>query len=1321
MLNNSCSPSLANILFSNNSVSGQGGGMYSFRSDSLLTNVTFNHNNSAGEGGGMFNIVSNPTLINVTFTSNSATTQGGGVYNNFNNTGNITFTNVIFNGNSADWGGGIYNLNSGPSNPVISSATFSNNSAIIGGGMYNGSSNPDLTNVTFTYNSAQFGGGIYNEISNPLLTDVTFSGNSVTDYGGGIYNYSSNPILTNVTFNGNSSSNFGGGMSNSLSSPQIRNTIFWGNTAIVSGAQIYNSNSAPVLNNSIIQGGCSSGNSCTNLITTDPILGVLGDYGGFTQTIPLLPGSSALDRGNGATCPTTDQRGKGRVGTCDIGAFESQGFKFGAATGTPQSALINTAFSNSLGLTVTANAALEPVKDGLVTFTAPSSGASTTSAPTVTASIASDGTISKSITSNGLVGSYKVTASSAGIPTTVDFSLTNRDIPIIAQGASIGVTMSEDGSPIAWSTPTITSSESSLTWSLDTQAVHGVATVSGTGISPTITYVPALNYNGTDSFVAKVTNSDGSDTIIVNVTINPVNDAPTITGQAALSTTEDTALTIAPGNLTVTDVDNTYTSGFSLTVNNGTNYTVVGTTITPASNYNGALTVPIFVNDGTANSNTYNLSVTVNAQNDAPVITEGNLISVTMSEDGSPTAFSLTLNALDVDSGTMTWSISGTAPAAHGLATASGTGASKVISYVPELDYYGADSFDVLVSDGSLVDTITVNITINAVADTSTTNLISSLNPSIFNESVTFTATPSAGTGKVTFKENASNIIGCVNVSLSSGKATCTTSLLAIGTHVITAEYAGDSNYLGSTSNQVDQLVRVGMSINDVTKSEGNSGSTTYTFTITLSAPAPAGGVSFDIGTSANTAVAGSDFTAKSSIGKTISVGNSTTNFDVLVNGDILDEQDETFFVNLTNVINASLIDGQGQGTIINDDIPSVVMSSVTTDFTRISPIPVIVTFSENVTGFGASDIVPGNGVIGNFVGSGSMYTFNLTPLAEGLVTADIAAGVAAGLLHTNTAAVQFRRTYDDTSPSIRITTILPNYRGWGPATFTITFSENVNNAGGGASAHDVTNPVNYRIINKGANGAVDTGTCADPLAGDDTQMKVRLVVYIPNTAVVSLDSPLPVGNYRIFICGTTSIVDLAGNHFNGGKDSTFDITVLPADDSLLPNTGFAPHVVTRLPAQPEELAYTKMGDLWLEIPSQQVKANIVGVPQSENIWDVKWLGMNAGWLNGTAFPSWEGNSVITAHVTDANGLPGPFAGLKDLKYGDQLVIHLSGQRYIFEIRNTKLVRPEITTFAFEHLEDYSYLTLITCQGFDTATNTYLFRQILRAVLVSVK
>jgi hypothetical protein len=66
------------------------------------------------------------------------------------------------------------------------------------------------------------------------------------------------------------------------------------------------------------------GSACTNVITANPKLGALGDYGGFTQTIPLLPGSSAMDRGNNATCPATDQRGVPRPQgpACDIGAFE---------------------------------------------------------------------------------------------------------------------------------------------------------------------------------------------------------------------------------------------------------------------------------------------------------------------------------------------------------------------------------------------------------------------------------------------------------------------------------------------------------------------------------------------------------------------------------------------------------------------------------------------------------------------------------------------------------------------------------------------------------------------------------------------------------------------------------------------------------------------------------------------------------------------------------------------------------------------------------------------------------------------------------------
>jgi LPXTG-site transpeptidase (sortase) family protein len=171
-----------------------------------------------------------------------------------------------------------------------------------------------------------------------------------------------------------------------------------------------------------------------------------------------------------------------------------------------------------------------------------------------------------------------------------------------------------------------------------------------------------------------------------------------------------------------------------------------------------------------------------------------------------------------------------------------------------------------------------------------------------------------------------------------------------------------------------------------------------------------------------------------------------------------------------------------------------------------------------------------------------------------------------------------------------------------------------------------------------------------------------------------------------------------------------------------LPKTGFAPNKITTLPAQPANLAYADLGDFWLEIPSLNVKTNIVGVPQNKDkTWDVSWLGNNTGWLNGTAYPTWIGNSVLTAHVTNASGLPGPFAELSKLKYGEQIIVHMGGVQYIYEIRNSRLAYPYSTSFAFESLKDHSYLTLITCQFYMPNNDTYLFRRIVRAVLVSVE
>jgi len=324
---------------------------------------------------------------------------------------------------------------------------------------------------------------------------------------------------------------------------------------------------------------------------------------------------------------------------------------------------------------------------------------------------------------------------------------------------------------------------------------------------------------------------------------------------------------------------------------------------------------------------------------------------------------------------------------------------------------------------------------------------------------------------------------------------------------------------------------------------------------------------------------------------------------------------------------------------------------------------------------------------------------------------------------------------FDITPPTVISHTLQASYTGTGPSTFTVTFSVNVSNAGGGAGTDDVTNVNNFKIINKGANGVLDTATCASPINGDDALILPTDITYINPTAVINLGSALPVGSYSLFVCGTTSIVGLtsdalAGDGINSGTDFIFDFAVgaVTAEKtektsaSSLPKTGFAPNKITSLPAQPAALAYAKLGDLWLEIPSLNVKSNIVGVPQNkDNSWDVTWLGNDTGWLNGTAFPTWNGNSVLTAHVTNASGVDGPFVALKSLQYGDQIIVHFGGVKYIYEVRSTKMARPYSTSYAFQSLQDYSYLTLITCQGYNPLNESYLFRRVVRAVLVDVK
>lgn len=176
--------------------------------------------------------------------------------------------------------------------------------------------------------------------------------------------------------------------------------------------------------------------------------------------------------------------------------------------------------------------------------------------------------------------------------------------------------------------------------------------------------------------------------------------------------------------------------------------------------------------------------------------------------------------------------------------------------------------------------------------------------------------------------------------------------------------------------------------------------------------------------------------------------------------------------------------------------------------------------------------------------------------------------------------------------------------------------------------------------------------------------------------------------------------------------DFIWDIT--PAN---LPDTGFAPNQVSLLPKQ--TTLYNELGDFWLEVPKLDIKMPIVGIPMEDNIWDVSWLGNQAGWLNETAYPTSAGNSVITGHVYLPDGKPGLFVDLKKLGWNDIVTIHVGDRQFIYRVRQVKLVKPDDLS-ALKN-ESSSWITLVTCQGYDEESNSYINRQVVRAILVDIK
>jgi gliding motility-associated-like protein len=234
------------------------------------------------------------------------------------------------------------------------------------------------------------------------------------------------------------------------------------------------------------------------------------------------------------------------------------------------------------------------------------------------------------------------------------------------------------------------------------------------------TITPNANFDGVLSVGVKV--NDGSvDSAPFNLQISVIgiNNAPTITGQYTVTTPEEFPVTIRLADLQVTDPDSPFPTGFTLTVSEGTNYTVSGHEITPAVDFNGTLSVPVVVNDGQLSSPVYNLQVQVTAANDPPVITGQNPLSTL---EDQPIVLKLgDLLVTDVDN---------TFPTGFSLSVLPPSGTSYTVTgttVTPALNLNGTLLVNVAVSDGAASTSFSMEISVGPVNDAPTLTAISNI------------------------------------------------------------------------------------------------------------------------------------------------------------------------------------------------------------------------------------------------------------------------------------------------------------------------------------------------------------------------------------------------------------------------------------------------------------------------------------------------------------------------------------------------------------------------------------------------------------------